>query len=205
MSATPVVVPDDLISDGQVPRPRVGDAIDLAITFIETEADAVIAKPYDVRCELLEEAPRQNRSLSGEYHGNVWYRELVHGTGWSASWKAPRRVEGEVQLTGALYGSYNAISNQQARIKGMISRIQLVDDYLESRPNEPLGWAPDLERRVVREVYELPRFTYIDDRTENVPSNADASVNSEVAGWVPHSPLNNRRRSVVVHVAVEDT
>ena len=120
-----VLVPADLIFDGQVEFPQVGNCVEYALTFVELEPGALpeMRNELTARVEVLGDGRLSQEGVdpAGRTHPGT-YSLLLHGRGWGASLYSTTLYRGTVQLTGSL----SALVPEQARVRGTVTGRRLV-------------------------------------------------------------------------------
>lgn len=85
-----------VIADGQLSPPRVGDTIEVHLTFFD-DPSPMKAEPVEVRAmaePIGQGTPREDR------HGVLRWPTILRGDGWTAKWFAPRPTIGHVLVSG---------------------------------------------------------------------------------------------------------
>lgn len=129
MESLRVLVPADLILDGMVEFPQVGDHVEYALTFVEHEPGI----PPEMRNDLTARVEvcgdgrlsREWVDPAGRTHPGT-YSLLLHGRGWGAALHSTTLYHGTVQLTGSLAADFPALVPEQARVRAAVTGRRLV-------------------------------------------------------------------------------
>ncbi|WP_241386893.1 hypothetical protein [Rhodococcus sp. CH91] len=126
-----MLIPADLILDGMVEFPQVGDHVEYALTFVEHEPGI----PPEMRNDLTARVEvRGDGRLSREWvdpagrtHPGT-YSLLLHGRGWGwgAALHSSTLYHGTVQVTGSLSADFPALVPEQARVRAAVTGRRLV-------------------------------------------------------------------------------
>lgn len=115
--------------DGIVDIPQVGDSVDYALQFHETQpwTNPETSNDLVVQVEQL-----NGGRLSAEWTdpcGQVQpgtYAMLLHGDKWSAYLLSPSLYEGAVRLVGCLEADWPGVIPAEAQVAGTVARCQLI-------------------------------------------------------------------------------
>lgn len=133
-----VLVPADLILDGQVEFPQVGDRAEYALTFVELRPGILPEMRNDITAQVKVLAGgRVSQGWTdpaGQSHPGT-YSMLLHGRGWAASLHSTTLYQGTVQLAGSLSADFPALVPEQARTRGTVTDRQLVTHTSRPGPN----------------------------------------------------------------------
>ena len=129
MTILQIIVPAELIMDGIVNIPQIGDRVDYAIQFYQAEPCLHPEYSNDVvaRVEVLNEG-----RLSAEWtdpYGQIHpgtYSMLLHGDGWCAYFLSTCPYEGTVQLSGSFEADWPGVIASEAQVAGRVARRQLI-------------------------------------------------------------------------------
>lgn len=148
-----VHIPSSVIGDGEIPPPQVGAVLTGPLRFVElpaTEPDLV-----RIRARLEPSGTDPILQYAGENVPRRWeWSGLLHGDGWTASWRGLRPATGEVELLGRFSGVFGY--DTDGRFRGKVTRVQMVSERFERRPSA--GWVHVPGHRVSREVDSAARF-----------------------------------------------
>ncbi|BAH56042.1 hypothetical protein ROP_pROB01-05430 (plasmid) [Rhodococcus opacus B4] len=144
-----IIIPEELIMDGIVGIPQVGDSVDYTLQFYEAQPWINPEASNDV-VALVE--PLNEGRLSAEWtdpNGHVHpgtYSMMVHGDGWRAYFLSTRLYEGTAQLVGSFEADWPGVLPSEAQVAGTVARCQLItrtnSTDAEGRSTE--GWADTL-------------------------------------------------------------
>ncbi|TJZ78634.1 hypothetical protein FCG67_09180 [Rhodococcus oryzae] len=144
-----IIVPEDLIMDGTIDIPQVGDHVDYALQFYRAEPWIHPETSNDV-VALVE--PLNEGRLSVEWtdpYGRVHpgtYSLLLHGDDWTAYFLSRHLYEGTVHLVGSFEADWPGVIPSDARVAGTVTRCQLItrtsSPDAEGRHTE--GWTDSL-------------------------------------------------------------
>ncbi|MGW0252618.1 hypothetical protein ACWDYH_38945 [Nocardia goodfellowii] len=150
-----VQIGGSIIGDGEIPPPRIGSVIRFPLRFVESspfDGDVVtvraLLKPSD-RDPILQYT-REDTPRRWQWDG------LLHGDGWTASWRGFRPLTGQVELTGRFYADWGYDSAGRAR--GRVTRVQLVSERYRRQPGPQGAWEQVPGYRTLRDVDAAPRF-----------------------------------------------
>jgi hypothetical protein len=124
-----IIVPAELIMDGVVDIPKVGDRVDYAIQFYPGEkylhpecSNDVVARVEQLNAGRLS---AEWTDPDGQLHPGT-YSLLLHGDGWCAYFSSTSPYEGTVQLAGSFQADWPGVIPFEARIAGTVARRQLI-------------------------------------------------------------------------------
>lgn len=133
-----VLVPAELIGDGQISFPEVGDQVEYALTFVETRAEILPERRNDItaRVEMLNNATVSPGRADRDGHIRPGtYSMLLHGQGWVAHLRSATRYRGTVHLTGSMTANFPALIPEKARTRGTITARHLLRHTSWPGPN----------------------------------------------------------------------
>ncbi len=124
-----IVVPEELIMDGVVDIPSVGDYVEYAIAFRQADASTSPGFCTDVeaRVEQLNEGRLSQDWIdsSGQNHPGT-YAMLLYGDRWCAYFRSTAPYEGDVQLAGVLEADWAGVIPVEAQVAGTVEGRQLI-------------------------------------------------------------------------------
>ena len=85
-----------VIADGQLSPPRVGETIEVHLTFFD-DPSPMNAQPVEVRARA---EPIGRDAPYVDHQGVLRWSTILRGDGWTAKWSAPRPAIGHVLVTG---------------------------------------------------------------------------------------------------------
>lgn len=109
----------------------------------------------------------------------VW-GTMLHADGWTALWRAPRPVLGQIELTGCLVGDIS--DGPLGRARGRVTRARVVTETAERAGPDPAVWRRIPSEQRLRDVAVAPRW-FADGMVK--PDDAPATG---VFAPVPDSP-----------------
>lgn len=93
-----VTLDELVIADGQLSPPRVGETIEVYLTFFEAPSPrGAESTEFHARAE-----PVGTGTPYEDYFGVLRWPTILRGDGWAATWSAPRPTVGHVVVTGSL-------------------------------------------------------------------------------------------------------
>jgi hypothetical protein len=124
-----IVVPEDLIMDGIVGIPRIGDRVDYTLQFYE-------ARPW-IHPEMSNEVTARVEQLNGgrcsadrvDPDGRIRvgsYSMLLHSNGWCAYFVSSRLYEGTAQCAGWFEADWPGVLPAEAQVAGTVTRCRLI-------------------------------------------------------------------------------
>ncbi|MGW4332204.1 hypothetical protein ACWEK5_05185 [Rhodococcus koreensis] len=148
MTSLRIKLPAELIMDGVVNIPQVGDRVDYAVQFYQASSiHPEYSNDVVARVQQL-----NNGRLSAEWtdpHGQVHpgtYSMLLHGDGWCAYFLSTRPYEGTVQLAGSFEADWSGVIPTEAQVAGTVTSRQLITRTSSPNPDgrHTEGWTDTL-------------------------------------------------------------
>lgn len=173
----PVFVPDCLIEDGSAAPPEVGSRARFWLVFQESAGgpEEWFASDLEATAVSNGEAYYQPDNPRPDCTtGRTVHPVLLHGERWTANWLADRPVEGPVRLRGELYADFRISVPARAHVNGLIRRVTLVTETVDTSDPDQDAWRPDPDLRVLRDVGVSPRWFEAGLANRPLPPGGDA-------------------------------
>ncbi|MDX2358367.1 hypothetical protein [Dietzia sp. PP-33] len=150
-----------VIADGQLSPPRVGDTVEVHLTFFE-DLSPMGAEPAEVRATA---EPIGTGTPRKDHHGVLRWPTILRGDGWCARWSSPRPMIGHVLVTG-----HFAIIHDAAAVDTFPPTRAVVTGIRVNRLTGPMPADPE---------------------REPLPDNAWSDESECPAGFAPHMVQRN--------------
>lgn len=180
--ALSVLIEEVAIEDGQITPPQVGAVIEFPLRFVELPPSKEDAVTIRAVLEPSDRDPVLQRTGNDAPRRWQW-TGLLRGDGWTASWRGDRPMTGSVELTGKFYGVMDY--DTEGRVRGRVTRVQIVSERLQQKPDQARSWQFISGHRKLREVDRAPRFFDRGDiyRTDS-PTSRPREFDREVGALV---------------------